>query len=136
MQETNIDPHSAAKAEEIEKLQGTWIQIECEVDGVRNPPDDFGDSPRATLTGNSFKVTRADGSIAIEGTFAIDSTQKPKAIDWTDAFGADAGNTFPAIYMLDGDRLIFCAGDDGQARPTEFRTRKGQVMRIHRRERP
>lgn len=136
MQETNIDPHSAADAEEMQKLQGTWMQTECEVDGIRNPPEDFGDRPRATLTGNKFKVARVDGSIAIEGTFAIDATREPKAIDWTDTFGADAGKTFPAIYMVEGDRLIFCAGDEGQARPTEFRTRKGQVLRIHQRATP
>jgi uncharacterized protein (TIGR03067 family) len=136
MQGTNMDCHSAADADEMQKLQGTWIQIECEVDGIRNPPEDYGDRPRATLTGNTFIVTRADGSIAIKGTFAIDPTREPKALDWTDTFGADAGKTFPAIYMVDGDRLIFCAGNAGQARPTEFRTRKGQVLRIHQRATP
>jgi uncharacterized protein (TIGR03067 family) len=85
------------------------------------------------VAGCSFVVTRADGSIAIEGTFKIDPTRKPKAIDWTDTFGEDAGKTFPAIYALNGDRLIFCAANEGQPRPTEFRTRKGLVLRIHQR---
>jgi hypothetical protein len=54
--------------------------------------------------------------------------------DWTDAFGPDAGKTFRAIYSLEGDRLVFCAADEGHERPTEFRTRTGQVLRVSRRE--
>ena len=88
-----------------------------------------------TFSGNTFVVWRADGTIVIEGTFALDPTREPKTVDWTDTFGTDAGKTFPAIYALDGDQLIFCAGDEGR-RPTEFRTGKGEVLRIHQRETP
>jgi uncharacterized protein (TIGR03067 family) len=55
-------------------------------------------------------------------------------MDLTDVFGEDAGKTFLAIYSLEGDRLVFCAADEGQARPTEFRTRKGEVLRVSLRE--
>jgi uncharacterized protein (TIGR03067 family) len=100
------------------------------------PPEGYGVKPRVTFIANTFTVRHSNGSIVIEGTFAIDPTREPKAIDWTDTFGEDAGKTFPAIYALDGDRLMFCAGGTGQARPTEFRARKGQVLRIHQRVRP
>jgi uncharacterized protein (DUF849 family) len=33
-----------------------------------------------------------------------------------------------------GDRLVFRVADEGQARPTEFRTRPGQVLRVSQRE--
>jgi uncharacterized protein (TIGR03067 family) len=125
---------SAAIAEEMAKFQGTWRQTAYEKDGVLDPPDEQGWDPRVTFTGDTFVVTLADGSTAIKGTFKVDPTQEPKTVDWTDTFGPDAGNTFPAIYSLDGDRLVFCAADEGQERPTEFRTRTGQVLRVIRRE--
>ena len=68
-------------------------------------------------------VTLADGSTIIKGTYKLDPTQQPKALDLTDTFGADAGLTFLAIYRLEGDRLTFdvrvlegdLAGADGPA---------------------
>ena len=127
---------SNAITEEIKKFQGTWKQVACEKDGVVVPGDEFGREPRSTFTDDTFIVTLADGSISIKGTFKLDPTREPKAIDWTDTFGEDAGKTFPAIYSLKGDQLIFCAADEGQERPTEFRTRLGQVLRVCQRETP
>ena len=132
--DANLIP--GAVTEEIKKLQGTWKQIACEKDGVADQVDEFGWAPKTTFTDDTFVVTLADGSIAIKGTFTLDPTQEPKTIDWTDTFGEDTGKTFPAIYSLEGDRLIFCAADEGQERPTEFRTRLGQVLRVCQREAP
>jgi uncharacterized protein (TIGR03067 family) len=64
-----------------------------------------------------FVVKLADGSIPIKGTVKLDPTRQPKAMDLTDTFGADVGKTILAIYSLDGDRLVFCAADDGHERP-------------------
>jgi uncharacterized protein (TIGR03067 family) len=129
MQNKNSNLRTAA-ADEIQKLQGKWQQIECEANGVKNPPEEYGAQPISTFTRDTFVVTRADGTVVIRGTFSLDPTRQPKAIDWTDTFGADAGKTFPAIYTLDEQRFIFCASDEGQPRPTEFRTQSGQVLRI------
>ena len=84
----------------------------------------------------SFVVTLADGSIPIRGTYKLDPTRDPKTVDWTDTIGEDAGKTLLAIYSLEGDRLVFCAAYPGQERPTEFRTRPGQVLRVSQREMP
>jgi uncharacterized protein (TIGR03067 family) len=133
----NVEPEAISQAieQEIERLQGTWKQTAYEKDGVTDHLDELGWEPRVTFTGSTFVVTLADGSIAIKGTFKLDPTRNPKIIDWTDTFGEDAGKTFPAIYSLEGDRLVFCAADDGQERPTEFRTSPGQVLRVSQRER-
>ena len=90
--------------------------------------------PRVTFTGDTFVVTLADGSIPIRGTYKLDPTRQPKTVDWADAIGEDAGKTLLAIYSLEGDRLVFCAAYPGQERPTEFRTRPGQVLRVCQRE--
>jgi uncharacterized protein (TIGR03067 family) len=122
--------------EEMKKLQGTWKQIAYERDGIKEPLDEQGWEPKAIFAGNTFIVTLADGSIPIKGTYTLDPTREPKAMDLTDTFGEDAGKTFLAIYSLEGDCFTFCAADTGQERPTEFRTRPGQVLRVSQRELP
>jgi len=120
--------------QEIAKFQGNWKQIGYERDGVRNPVDDEKDwAPRTAFIGTTFVVPIADGSIPIQGRYTLDLTRSPKAIDWTDTHAADAGKTFPAIYM-NGDELMFCAASETQARPTKFRTKVGEVLRICQRE--
>ena len=64
-----------------------------------------------------------------------DPTRTPKTVDWTDTTGEDAGKTLLAIYRLEEDVFTFCAAYPGLERPTEFRTRPGQVLRVSRRER-
>jgi uncharacterized protein (TIGR03067 family) len=120
----------------MERLQGTWRQIAYERDGVVDPPDERGWEPRVTFTGDTFVVTLADGSTPIRGTFKLDPARAPKAIDWSDTAGEDAGKTLLAVYSLDGDRFTFCAAYPGRERPTEFRTKPGQVLRVHQRESP
>ena len=136
MANADARPLSVVIADEIEKLQGTWRQIAYQRDGNENPDDETGWEPRTTYTGNTFVVMLADGSIPIKGICKLDPTQDPKALDLTDTFGADAGKTFPAIYCLAGDLMAFCAADEGQDRPTEFRTRRGRVLRVFLRETP
>lgn len=116
---------------EYQKFQGIWQHTHCEIDGGAQPADDPTLNAALTITDNAFSVHHPDGSLLIQGTFVIDASKSPHWIDWTDSFGEDAGKTFPAIYRFDGDQLIFCATDPGKARPTEFKTRKGEVLRIH-----
>lgn len=123
-----------AIAEEVKKFQGTWRQIGYERDGVAEPLDEQGWEPRVTFTADTFVVTLADGSVPIRGTYKLDPTREPKTVDWTDTIGEDSGKTLLAIYSLEGDRLVFCAAYPGQARPTEFRTRPGHVLRVSQRE--
>ena len=134
----NTDATSCPDAitEEVKKFQGTWRQIAYERDGVTEPLDEQGWEPRVTFTGDTFVVTLADGSIPIKGTFKLDPSGDPKTTDWHDTIGEDAGKTLLAIYSLEGDRLVFCAAYPGQERPTEFRTRPGQVLRVSQRKMP
>ena len=119
--------------EELRKFQGTWRQIRCEADGIANPPDEFGSQPLTVFAGNTYVVTLPDGTVVIEGTFTLDPTQEPKAVNWTDTCGADSLKTFPAIYSFNDDQLIFCAADEGMERPKVFQTHVGHTLRVHQR---
>lgn len=136
MAKTDATSFPDATTEEMKIFQGTWKQIACERDGVTEPLDEQGWESRVTFTDDAFVVTLADGSSPIKGTYKLDPTRQPKTVDWTDTIGEDAGKTLLAIYSLEGDRLVFCAAYPGQERPTEFRTRPGQVLRVSQRETP
>ena len=113
---------------DLESLQGSWLQTGFEENGIVDPPDAYC-APGAITTfhQNHFAVRTVDGVLLLEGTFEIDDTAK--TVDWTDAMGADAGKTLPAIYTLDGDRFAFIAAEPAAPRPAEFRTGPGQTMR-------
>lgn len=127
------DDISRVIADELEKFQGVWKQVSCNIDGVKNAAEEYGSQPRVTFAGFEYVVTGADGAVVIKGRFELDPTQTPKTIDWTDTFGAGAGTTIPAIYFLDGDRFLFCAAGEGRIRPPEFSSGRGRIIRVHER---
>ena len=117
-------------------LQGSWEQVDLEADGISNPPDNL--SPPGALTtfsDNRFAVRTTEGALLLEGTFTLDASATPKAINWIDSIGPDLGKQLPAIYTLEGDLFIFIAADEGAPRPTIFRTGSGQIMRTFARRR-
>ena len=68
-----------------------------------------------------------------QGTFTIDPTRRPKAIDFTQATeGPTRGRTVPGIYEVAGDRLRVCRTTGGPVRSTAFPSRagRGQVLLV------
>jgi uncharacterized protein (TIGR03067 family) len=125
-----LDSPVGASSRDLSTLQGTWEQIVHEVDGITNAPDIYSASGTlTTFNGNYFAVRSCEGELLLEGTFTIDALTTPKSITWVDSIGEDAGKQLPASYMLDSDRFVFIATDEGLPRPTTFRTERGQVMR-------
>lgn len=120
---------------DIDTLQGQWLQIGYERDGIISPVDaEQGWNPLTTISGLGFMVTIANGDTVLVGTFTLNSEQQPKEIDWVDTGGFYASDrTIKAIYILTETEFIFCASYDGAARPTEFKTKPGQVLRRMRR---
>jgi uncharacterized protein (TIGR03067 family) len=111
-------------------LQGSWEQTDLEDGGVSNPPDEHG-APGAltTIDGNQFRVVTPEGTVLLAGSFTLDARTTPKSITWIDSMGVDQGKHLPASYKLQGNHFVFIAGDEGCARPTEFRTKQGETMR-------
>jgi uncharacterized protein (TIGR03067 family) len=63
----------------------------------------------------AVSFTFKNGSIYL-GTFRLDPTRKPKAMDMLITEGPDyQGQTALAIYALDGDHLIWCPAKPGTA---------------------
>lgn len=123
-----MDPTSRS---DFDRLQGAWSQTYLEADGVVNPPDDEHTAPGAVciFRGNEFEVVTPDNELLLKGTFELDANTTPKAITWVDAIGEDAGKQLPAIYELTDETFRFIAADEGESRPTQFKTVAGLTMR-------
>jgi uncharacterized protein (TIGR03067 family) len=120
---------------DLSGLQGSWLQIGYERDGLIEPIDDEKNwQPVTHISGKTFTVTIADGSTVLNGVFNIDPTQYPKTIDWIDIAGPIASDrTILAIYRLTEREFEFCAAYDGALRPKVFSTAPGLVIRRMRR---
>ncbi|MFC3073073.1 TIGR03067 domain-containing protein [Shinella pollutisoli] len=128
------EPAENSTARDLRMLQGEWMQVRFEENGVADAPDEHS-APGAILTirGQAFRVAVPGAAPILEGRFVLDASTVPKSITWTDATGADAGKPLPAIYTLDGTTFTFLAADADMARPDAFGAGPGLTLRSLRR---
>jgi uncharacterized protein (TIGR03067 family) len=121
----------AKAADDKEKLQGTWIGVECERAGEKLRAGDI-ETLKLIIEGDRITVSPDEEKKTKEATFKLDPTQKPKAMDIMPQDGAEKGKTVAAIYSLEGDTLKLCFEDAGdQPRPTEFATKTGGRLALY-----
>jgi uncharacterized protein (TIGR03067 family) len=112
-------------ADERKLLQGTWLPKAAELS--ENPFDEATlKTMKLVVEGDKYTVTV--GKSIDKGTTKIDPAAKPKAMDIIGTDGPNKGKTFLAIYELNGDTLRVCYDLTGKARPTEFKTKKGELL--------
>jgi RNA polymerase sigma factor (sigma-70 family) len=118
----------AAKKDEaidmtLRALEGAWKLVALTSNGQKAKDEDLQEIHYIFTAGGKWKA-RQDGRVVGRGTFTLDPTAKPKAIDvkieeTNDE--ANKGKTALGIYQLDGDDLTVCEGRPGAgARPAEF----------------
>lgn len=115
--------------EEYKIFSGSWLQTSCNSDEIENPNEGYGTAPIVTFNKNTLVVANAEGTILIKGTFSLNTNTTPKEINWTDAYGNDAGKTFPAIYEISESSLSFCAANENMCRPRAFEPKIGHTIR-------
>ena len=81
---------------------------------------------KLVVEGDKYAVTVGKSPLD-KGTTKIDPAAKPKTMDIIGTDGPNKGKTFLAIYELNGDTLRVCYDLTGKVRPTEFKTRKGEL---------
>jgi len=111
--------------DDAKKIQGTWLPKSAELAG-KPLPDEVRKSIKLVLKGDTYTATV--GTEPDKGTFKLDPSAKPRAIDITGTDGPNKGKTFPAIYELTDDTLTVCYNLGGKDRPTEFKTKEGTQL--------
>jgi uncharacterized protein (TIGR03067 family) len=105
-------------------LQGTWTATKAERDG-KSANDVVGH--RLAFTGNRFRIQSKDGKLLYAGTFSVQPSAKPPAIDFAQMEGALKGTSWKGIFALRGDMLTIIdnAVNSDKGRPQAFATKSG-----------
>ncbi len=103
---------------ELDRLQGTWVMDELEVNGER-VPDEKIKGTTLTIKGDKYIVKTRDQTH--ETTFKLDPGQKPKAIDMYFPDGPELPKLSKGVYELDGDTFRLCRNQTpGEERPRQI----------------
>jgi uncharacterized protein (TIGR03067 family) len=101
-------------------MQGDWACESYTVNGFTLEADDAQALFR-TMKGNAYTVFRFSKALG-KGTFTLDASKSPRAIDLTPA---GAGKPILGIYKIDGDTLTICYAAPGKPRPAGFTAKAG-----------
>jgi uncharacterized protein (TIGR03067 family) len=101
-------------------FEGTWLPLSAEFAGEKYP-DQILKTMKMVLKDENYTVWVGDQ--IDEGTWKIDTSKSPKAMDIKGTNGPNKGKTFLTIYDLDKDTLRVCYDLGGKERPTEFATK-------------
>lgn len=105
---------------DMDKLQGEWVIISGERDGMPIPKEGL-EGIRRTVKGDEFTISK-DGEVLGKGKYKLDPSKKPKAIDAMTKNENGEDVTLQGIYEFDGDTYKVCLAQAGKPRPTEFKT--------------
>jgi uncharacterized protein (TIGR03067 family) len=128
-------PDAAKK--DIEKVQGSWTMVFAADSGRALPAADIANH-QLVMRGDKYTLFKEEDKIHDHGTFTLDPTRCPRAIDITEDQGPNKGTTNRGIYLLDGNTFIVCYNLPHMGRPTEFTSRPGSTvfLFIYKRDRP
>ncbi len=116
---------AAGPADDAKALQGTWIPAVAELAG-KPVPDAVLKTISLRLDNGKYYVLVAGEPD--NGTYTLDTSSQPRGMTITGTEGPNRGQTFPAIYELNGDTLRICYDLSGAKRPADFKTVAGTKL--------
>ena len=116
-------------ADEPTNLKGEWSLVSLKIGGQLAPPDLIAGF---ISTFDTQKYTNRVGDKTLEeGSYHIDASKMPAAIDFAITKGPQAGKKQSGIYRLDGDTLTLCVSDAGtETRPTTLEPPAGTAFTV------
>jgi uncharacterized protein (TIGR03067 family) len=107
--------------EDVARLEGEWAMVWGEFAGQAFP-EAFVKTAKRVGKGNRT-TTSFGGQVMVDATISVDTSKKPKTIDYKIVAGPNQGKVQLGIYELDGDTFRSCFAPVGKDRPTEFATK-------------
>ena len=116
--------------------QGIWAVESMSFNGTRLPDDPTAGAKLTAFDGKDY-VQRHGQAIVEEGTYEVDPSKTPAAIDFVIKKGPDAGKRQLGIYELEGNTLRVCAVRARFQEAAEVvRRRSGCLLVVNKRFRP
>ena len=112
---------SDSAKEELKKLQGTWLLVMSEQDGMKSDPN-FVKNGKMVIKGNDMTVYGGK-VISSKAKITLNPSKTPKTIDAVQTYGGPTGTKVLGIYELNDDTLKICFGE--KQRPKDFTAKKG-----------
>jgi len=116
-------PSGEANQKDLERLQGDWAAVSMTRDGQKVPDDDA-QSLFRNVKGDQYTVFLFKKAIG-KGSFKLDATAKPKAIDFLPASAPAKSQPLLGIDEFDGDTWKVCYAPSGKEWPKEFAAKEG-----------
>jgi uncharacterized protein (TIGR03067 family) len=112
-----------AAKQDLAQLQGEWSMVSGTADG-QPMPEEMLKQMKRVCKGDEATTTMA-GQLYFKAKITIDSSKKPKTIDYQMVDGFTKGKTQLGIYEVDGDTFKSCFGKPDAERPTDFTSKPG-----------
>jgi uncharacterized protein (TIGR03067 family) len=116
---------AAFAADDAKAIEGRWLPAKAELGG----------KPMPAVVLKTISLKMADGRYEVmadghpdNGTYALDTTTKPKGMTVVGTEGPNKGKTFPCIYELNGDMLRICYNLSGNKQPADFKSVVGTKL--------
>jgi uncharacterized protein (TIGR03067 family) len=117
-------PGAPAMSKGLASVQGVWAFTQMDGQDVAAS----GQEILLTITNNSY-VQTINGQVVERGTFKLDETKKPWAIEISIVEGTDAGKTQLGIVQLTDTTMVGKLADAGiTTRPTDFAQAEGAFV--------
>lgn len=119
----------AAADDKNDPTTGKWVIQSVTRDGKAN--DALKGAVRVHTNGQ-YTLTPVKGK-ATTGTYTLDTTKTPVAIDLKPKGGTYDGKTLVGIVKVEGDTMTIAFAEPGKARPTKFESPAGGgiVVAVH-----
>jgi uncharacterized protein (TIGR03067 family) len=116
-------------ADDLKKLEGTWVIESVEVGGKKLEDDLVGGKMVFTEKEHSIRAKGVPEEKWAKGAHKIDPAKSPKHFDIHPKTGPNIGKTHLGIYEIEGDRCRICFADPPtDERPTEFKSKEGTQL--------
>lgn len=123
---------ATAADEKKDPTAGRWVIESVTRDGKPDPALKGGQREHADGKYTMARTTDSAKPFAT-GTYALDATKAPTAIDLKPKGGTYDGKTLLGIVKVDGDTMTIAFAEPGKDRPTAFESKAGSgvVVAVH-----